>query len=182
MNTTQLQKEVAVRGHLMPPPAAAAYLGGIVVGTLAKWRHFGGGPEYVRIGSRVFYENLRSTPTSHRGGAPRPVRQRDALSCSCRRFARERDRMIDAIRGANIGRAGIEADEHGELVGKDPRHVDQAEFRASGHMPMPVLKAIRAKCVDCYCGSPGEIRNCMVTSCRSGHIAWAAIPGAARKS
>lgn len=54
--TKQLQKEVAVHGHLMPPAAAAAYLGGIVVGTLAKWRHFGNGPEYVRIGSRIFYE------------------------------------------------------------------------------------------------------------------------------
>ena len=35
---------------------AAEYLGGFVVGTLAKWRHFGGGPESVRIGSRIFYE------------------------------------------------------------------------------------------------------------------------------
>ena len=56
MNTTQLKKGAAVHGRLMPPATAAEYLGGFVVGTLAKWRHFGGGPEYVRIGSRIFYE------------------------------------------------------------------------------------------------------------------------------
>jgi hypothetical protein len=56
MNTKQAKKEAAVHGHLMPPAAAAEYLGGIVVGTLAKWRHYGGGPEYVRIGSRIMYE------------------------------------------------------------------------------------------------------------------------------
>jgi hypothetical protein len=56
MNTTQLKKGAATHGHLMPPAATAEYLGGIVVGTLAKWRHFGGGPAYVRIGSRIFYE------------------------------------------------------------------------------------------------------------------------------
>lgn len=56
MNTKQAKKEAATHGHLMPPEAAAEYLGGIVVSTLAKWRHFGGGPEYVRIGSRIFYE------------------------------------------------------------------------------------------------------------------------------
>jgi hypothetical protein len=38
--------------------------------------------------------------------------------------------MIDPIREANIGQPGIEADEHGDPVGKDPRQVDQAELRA----------------------------------------------------
>jgi Helix-turn-helix domain len=56
VNTKQAKKEAAVHGHLMPPAAAAEYLGGIVVGTLAKWRHFGEGPEYVKIGTRVMYE------------------------------------------------------------------------------------------------------------------------------
>ena len=69
MNTTQLKKGAATHGHLMPPAAAAEYLGGIVVGTLAKWRHFGGGPAYVRIGSRIFTKSPRSTLTSRRGGA-----------------------------------------------------------------------------------------------------------------
>ena len=52
----QRKTEAVVHGQLMPPAAAAEYLGGFVVGTLAKWRHFGGGPEYVRISSRIFNE------------------------------------------------------------------------------------------------------------------------------
>jgi hypothetical protein len=85
--------------------------------------------------------------------------------------------MIDPIRKANIGQPGIEADEHGDPVGKDPRQIDQAELRAVGHLPMPVLKAIRTKCLECCCGSPGEVRNCIVTSCplwpyRMGSNPW----------
>jgi hypothetical protein len=53
MNT---KNEAVGSGHLMAPPAAAEYLGGIVVGTLAKWRHYGQGPAFVRIGSRIMYE------------------------------------------------------------------------------------------------------------------------------
>ena len=59
------QREIGREGarharRLMPPAAAAEYLGGVVVGTLAKWRCFGEGPEYVKIGSQVFYEQARS--------------------------------------------------------------------------------------------------------------------------
>jgi hypothetical protein len=87
--------------------------------------------------------------------------------------------MIDPIREANSGQPGIEADEHGDPVGKDPRQVDQAELRAAGHVPIPVLKAIRAKCLDCCCGSPSEVRACIITSCalwpyRSGSNPWRA--------
>ena len=62
MYTKQAKKEAGAlsgqpgSGPLLPPEAAAEYLGGIVTGTLAKWRHFGEGPEYVRIGSRIMYE------------------------------------------------------------------------------------------------------------------------------
>ncbi len=30
---------------------------------------------------------------------------------------------------------------------------------------IPVLKAIRAKCMDCTCNQPSEIRECTITSC-----------------
>jgi hypothetical protein len=100
-----------------------------------------------------------------------------AGSCQQRPFRRLGGSLIDPIREANIGGPGIEADEHGDPVGMNPRQIDQADLRAAGHLPMPVLKAIRAKCVDCYCGSPGEIRNCIVTSCplwpyRMGSNPW----------
>jgi hypothetical protein len=55
MNTKQAKKEAAVCGALMPPAAAADYLGGLVTGTLAKWRHYGEGPAYIKIGARVMY-------------------------------------------------------------------------------------------------------------------------------
>lgn len=42
--------------RLMNPAAAAAYLGGIQPTTLAKWRCIGGGPEFTKVGGRVFYD------------------------------------------------------------------------------------------------------------------------------
>jgi hypothetical protein len=44
------------RSRLHPPPSAAKYLGGFEVSTLAKWRVYGTGPVFVKIGKRVFYE------------------------------------------------------------------------------------------------------------------------------
>ena len=41
--------------RLLPPPAASDYLG-IAVPTLACWRHYGRGPNYFKVGSRIFYE------------------------------------------------------------------------------------------------------------------------------
>lgn len=66
---------------------------------------------------------------------------------------------------------------HRQSVGKHPRQIDQAELRAAGHMPMPVLKAIRAKCLQCCCGSHGVVRHCIVTTCplwtsRMGSKPW----------
>jgi hypothetical protein len=37
------------------PPKAAEYLG-ISEGTLAKWRVSGGGPQYLKLAGRVFYD------------------------------------------------------------------------------------------------------------------------------
>jgi hypothetical protein len=50
------EKAPETRRRLMPPPAAAEYLGGVMVGTLAKWRHYGRGPDYIRVESRVYYD------------------------------------------------------------------------------------------------------------------------------
>ena len=50
------EKALDMRRRLMPPQDAAEYLGGLVVGTLAKWRHYGQGPAFVRVGSRIFYD------------------------------------------------------------------------------------------------------------------------------
>ena len=67
------EKALEMRRRLMPPADAAVYLGGLMVGTLAKWRHYGRGPAFVRIGSRIYYDqadldryidNRRRTSTS----------------------------------------------------------------------------------------------------------------------
>jgi hypothetical protein len=46
-----------------------------------------------------------------------------------------------------------------------------------GHHPMPVLKAIRAKCLDCSGGMQSEVRDCLIRNCalypfRMGSNPW----------
>jgi hypothetical protein len=41
----------------------------------------------------------------------------------------------------------------------------KAELQAMGFEPTPVLKAIRAKCLDCSGGMPSEVRDCLVKNC-----------------
>jgi hypothetical protein len=53
----------------------------------------------------------------------------------------------------------------------------KAELQAMGFEPVPVLKAIRAKCLDCSCGSRSEVANCVVKTCalypfRMGRNPW----------
>ncbi len=52
-----MSEEAAGIGEpLMTPAQVAAYLGGdITPGTLAHWRHRGGGPDHVKTGHRVRY-------------------------------------------------------------------------------------------------------------------------------
>jgi hypothetical protein len=52
-------------------------------------------------------------------------------------------------------------------------------LRVLGHQPMPVLKAIRAKCLDCSGGLQSEVRDCLVRNCalypfRMGSNPWRA--------
>jgi hypothetical protein len=42
--------------RLLTPKRAGDLLGGVKPKTLAKWRCNGGGPPFVRLGSRVFYD------------------------------------------------------------------------------------------------------------------------------
>ena len=46
-----------LRSRILNPDAAVEYLdGAVTVGTLAKWRSSGIGPRFLRIGSKIFYE------------------------------------------------------------------------------------------------------------------------------
>jgi hypothetical protein len=62
----------------------------------------------------------------------------------------------------------------------------KVELQAMGFEPTPVLKAIRAKCLDCSGGSPSEVADCQVKSCalypfRMGRNPWRAKAPEARR-
>lgn len=60
------------------------------------------------------------------------------------------------------------------------------KLTALGHKPTPVLKAIRAKCLDCSGGSRAEVADCHVHNCalysfRLGSNPWRAEASTARR-
>lgn len=71
----------------------------------------------------------------------------------------------------------IYTDSVGEQSGRDPRDMSPADLNALGHEAMPVLKAIRAKCMDCCGQQPSEVRRCTASACplwpfRMGSNPW----------
>jgi hypothetical protein len=52
----------------------------------------------------------------------------------------------------------------GELIGKDPRQVP-FEILSLYHGERNPLKAIRARCLDCCCFQPSEVRKCVAVAC-----------------
>jgi len=55
--------------------------------------------------------------------------------------------------------------EDGNKIGRDPRGMSPDELQAAGHTPKPVLRAIRANCLDCCCGAESEVRKCVMVDC-----------------
>ena len=56
--------------------------------------------------------------------------------------------------------------DEGELIGRDPREVPLGILSAY-HAEKNPLKALRARCLDCCCGSPSEVRKCVSVACPS---------------
>mgnify|MGYP001814853005 CR=1 FL=1 len=55
------------------------------------------------------------------------------------------------------------ADDEGQLIG---RHTDEITPREWRDVPrLTAMQAVREKCLDCACGSHGEVRKCVATSC-----------------
>jgi hypothetical protein len=54
-----------------------------------------------------------------------------------------------------------------EQIGRDPRNMTDEELIALGHQKMPVLKAIRARCIDCCSNQIAEVRKCVAVACPS---------------
>jgi hypothetical protein len=52
----------------------------------------------------------------------------------------------------------------GSTEGLDPRLMDRG-LLAALHDPVPLLRAIRAKCLDCCCYQEAEVRRCTAVYC-----------------
>ena len=53
-----------------------------------------------------------------------------------------------------------------ELIGRDPRTVPE-EILSRYYGEKNPLKALRARCLDCCCGQPSEVRKCTAIECPS---------------
>ena len=76
-------------------------------------------------------------------------------------------------------KAGLEKSLEGQEIGRDPRDMLPGDLEALGHVRMPVLQAIRARCIDCCAGSTQEVRYCTAVACaawpfRMGTDPWRA--------
>lgn len=50
-------------------------------------------------------------------------------------------------------------------IGRDPRKMTEAELVALGHPRRPLLRAIRANCIECCGGTEAEVRRCRMVTC-----------------
>ncbi len=53
----------------------------------------------------------------------------------------------------------------GSTEGADPRRLGRTGLEAAGYGGTPLLKVIRAKCLDCSCGQAVEVARCTATGC-----------------
>jgi hypothetical protein len=54
----------------------------------------------------------------------------------------------------------------GELIGRDPRKLSPEDWESAGIEGLPILRVIRAKCLDCVGGEQeSEIRKCIAVAC-----------------
>ncbi len=86
---------------------------------------------------------------------------------------------------AHTAATGLEA-EAGSAIGRDPREMSRPELESLGHGKQPLLRVIRARCLDCCCEQPSEVRKCTATRCanwpyRMGTDPWRAEPSEAQR-
>ena len=53
----------------------------------------------------------------------------------------------------------------GAKIGVDPRELSGEQLEAAGKAGVPVLRAIRLKCLDCSGGAQSEVLKCTAVSC-----------------
>lgn len=81
---------------------------------------------------------------------------------------------------------GIEKLQNGETRGLDPRNLTEQQLAEIGHTRQPLLKALRAKCVDCS-HAQAEAARCTAVDCslwpyRMGTNPFRAAPSDARRA
>lgn len=59
---------------------------------------------------------------------------------------------------------GVTVMPDGETQGKNPLELSKEIFAQLGHEAMPILKVIRAKCLDCS-QAPSEVARCTAVDC-----------------
>ena len=53
----------------------------------------------------------------------------------------------------------------GERIGRDPRKVSSGDWERAGIEGQPLLRVIRAKCLDCVGEQEVEVRKCVAVAC-----------------
>jgi hypothetical protein len=74
------------------------------------------------------------------------------------------------MRGQSERRFGLEVEVIDGVrveIGRDPRKMTPAELTAAGHEKLSAVQALRARCLDCCCGSAAEVRRCVSVNCPS---------------
>lgn len=64
----------------------------------------------------------------------------------------------------------------GNLIGRDPRTIGEAEWAAVAGEIVVGMKAIRAKCLDCCGDNAAEVRKCTVVKCALWPLRMGAQP------
>jgi hypothetical protein len=68
------------------------------------------------------------------------------------------------------------------LIGRDPRQMTVAALNALGHEKQPLLRMIRANCIECCAGAEAEVRRCRMHWCPFWPYRMATNPFAAPRS
>lgn len=68
----------------------------------------------------------------------------------------------------------------GQMIGADPSGLAPDDFEAAGVELLPIMKAVRAKCLDCVGGNPSEVRKCVSIICPLWPVRMGAYPARLR--
>lgn len=91
---------------------------------------------------------------------------------------------VDAV---STMKPGFEEGPDGLPIGRDPREMTREELVELGHGRMSPMDVIRARCLDCCCDQPSEVRKCTAIKCpswpfRMGKNPWREVSDAQRES